>query len=535
VAESLRKQIINSIRELVAEIGLTVDTDSLSFREAEFTLLKAVLQDAGILPIFHASESQELRIKKCYKAFADDRDIIIANNSMSLLEQQINYLKQIAIYEGITAEYNTSSSQLLRKLKLFNAVRGSLSGPCLTNAVAWHVLKQVQELSGGVWGIPDKLGDAARYVKVIGQPYAEFDGVAYGNAGNSAIFNFSKITIATRIKSANFGSGYRSFGIKIKNGRSWGLEVNNNIIDFSISGDGTTWNLAAHVGNTNIADNQWHNIVAIYDGTIAKVYIDGVLDDSGGIAGSINVSTSNVTVGANTDAGHISGSMQGMCIYDKPFTMEDIDNHNQGKDVSGAVVSYTFSESNGSTVYDTENTNNLTLINATLGNSGTVGDFWQYSDDATRKPEALLNGCFKRDDNNALVPKGVDTSGMTGTEVSPFSWPELPYTILYPADAWADDMDKDNTTNWETAGGPTGREWSYEQIAGLPAFKKDPVDRKVFRKKNGEEIFIANPEQSGACLEKTEKWAGEIVGAYLWVTQGSEQVYQNNVPVYIPN
>ena len=75
MAESLRSQIITSIKELVAEIGLTVNTGNASFRETEFLLLKAVLQDAGILPIFHGSESQENRIKKCYKAFADDRDI----------------------------------------------------------------------------------------------------------------------------------------------------------------------------------------------------------------------------------------------------------------------------------------------------------------------------------------------------------------------------------------------------------------------------------------------------------------------------
>jgi len=517
VAESLRKQIINSIRELVAEIGLTVDTDSLSFRETEFTLLKAVLQDAGILPIFHASESQELRIKKCYKAFADDRDIIIANNSMSLLEQQINYLKQIAIYEGITAEYNVSSSQLLRKLKLFNAVRGSLSGPCLTNAVAWHVLKQVQELSGGVWGIPDKLGDAAKYVRVIGQPYAEFDGVAAVDLGRPEELNFIPQVDAFEIE------GW----FKIASGNEGVLYTKNKLsIFFNVFGLYVQFGGAANFVGNQYKDDKWHflSMQVAASATGITLHIDNNLVLLNGVIGILETDT-NAYYGAKTDGASalLTGSLSNW-------------KHYSGNGESRVLVAHhTFSESQGSTVYDTENANDLTLINATLGNSGQVGDFWQFDDTGELRPNHLLDGCFKRTDNNALVPKGVDTSAMTGAEIQPFDWLNLPYTILYPVDAWADDMDKDNTTNWETAGGPTGREWSYEQIAGLPAFKKDPVDRKVFRKKNGEEIFIADPEQSGACLEKTEKWAGEIVGAYLWVTQGSEQVYQNNVPVYIPN
>jgi len=500
VAESLRKQIINSIRELVAEIGLTVDTDSLSFRETEFTLLKAVLQDAGILPIFHASESQELRIKKCYKAFADDRDIIIANNSMSLLEQQINYLKQIAIYEGITADYNVSSSQLLRKLKLFNAVRGSLSGPCLTNAVAWHVLKQVQELSGGVWGIPDKLGDAAKYVKVVGQPYAQFDGVAYGLVGDISSLETNDFDRNFAIRPATLSVTSAVYVNQVQAKSAEGLtgyylrQSSSNQFQLLIAT--STTDLAIITSSTIIEAGKRYNVNIRKEGTTASIIVDGVVN-SETVPFNINYTTTGTK--GTIAAGVYLGSTV-VALWTGDFFSAD---------------NYTFSESQGATVYDTENGNDLTLINATLGNSGQVGDFWQYSDDATRKPEALLNGCFKRDDNGALVPKGVDTSGMTGTEIQPFDWLNLPYTILYPADAWADDMDKDNTTNWEASGLPAGREWSYEQLNNIPILKKDPIENSIFNKDGRldeltKEVFISTG-QAGDCLDKTEKWAKDPV------------------------
>jgi len=187
----------------------------------------------------------------------------------------------------------------------------------------------------------------------------------YVNLGNDTSLDATNaLTIYSRVKSEDFGTGYRSLAIKFKGGRCWALETNNNVIDFSVSGDGNIWDLVTHLGSINIADGKVHDIVATYDGTIGKLYVDGILNQSGGSTGSISVETSIVTLGANTDVGFMSGLLLDSKLWGRALTQIEVEHLTNNIKVSDADLLYNadFKNVTSSTLPDSSNNNNNGII-----------------------------------------------------------------------------------------------------------------------------------------------------------------------------
>ncbi|PSG89429.1 LamG-like jellyroll fold domain-containing protein [Aurantibacter aestuarii] len=53
---------------------------------------------------------------------------------------------------------------------------------------------------------------------------------------------------------------------------------------------------------TSVTDGNWHHIATTYDGTTAKIYVDGVLENQVGATAFINNSTFNVAIGENLES-----------------------------------------------------------------------------------------------------------------------------------------------------------------------------------------------------------------------------------------
>lgn len=96
---------------------------------------------------------------------------------------------------------------------------------------------------------------------------------------------------------------------------------------FTLGGDGQA---AAVTGETVVMPDEWHHVVAVYDGTSLSVYLDGELD--GSVATTVNPldGAADLKLGARgDDAGtRLRGVLDEVAVYDHALTAEQIQQHN---------------------------------------------------------------------------------------------------------------------------------------------------------------------------------------------------------------
>ena len=90
--------------------------------------------------------------------------------------------------------------------------------------------------------------------------------------------------------------------------RSWILEVADGILKLYISSNGSTWDLVSNLGTRLVIDSIWHQCVFTYDQSMAKIYVDGVLNASGGIAGTIFAGANPIEIGSTLGGSYTSSS-----------------------------------------------------------------------------------------------------------------------------------------------------------------------------------------------------------------------------------
>lgn len=165
----------------------------------------------------------------------------------------------------------------------------------------------------------------------------------YVNLGNRRALNITgAITVAAWVKYDNSDKAWEA--IIAKGNNSWRLYRKNG----RASNDGADtifWAvdglMADHViGITDIGDQQWHHVAAVYDPDYVNaigpegrifVYIDGAEDNSGPSYGKIKTSKYNVYVGANeemTDKRHLAtvlnGAIDDVRLYNRALGSEAI-------------------------------------------------------------------------------------------------------------------------------------------------------------------------------------------------------------------
>lgn len=106
----------------------------------------------------------------------------------------------------------------------------------------------------------------------------------------------------------------------------WMLSTWNGELRFRLKTDGTTTTLVAE--NSNLSNDIWYHMVAVYDGSEMRIYQDGVLTGSVGKTGSI---TTDASVGAwigsnppNATSQPWDGQIDDLRIYDRVLTDAEI-------------------------------------------------------------------------------------------------------------------------------------------------------------------------------------------------------------------
>jgi hypothetical protein len=86
-----------------------------------------------------------------------------------------------------------------------------------------------------------------------------------------------------------------------------------------ISGD---WRYISSLNN--ITDNNWHNIIAVYDNTTIRFYLDGALQGSGFSADETVFMNSSWTFGRYGPSDYFKGIISDVRIYDTALTAEEV-------------------------------------------------------------------------------------------------------------------------------------------------------------------------------------------------------------------
>ena len=116
-----------------------------------------------------------------------------------------------------------------------------------------------------------------------------------------------------------------SLGMEVQKdwGSGWNLYIDQGVgkAIFSIT-DQVNYKKAVSI--TSVKDNLWHLIAGTYDGTTVKVYVDGRMENSKNIAGTIATGTSAVYIGANNYGGYDTGSVDDVAIFNRALSDDEI-------------------------------------------------------------------------------------------------------------------------------------------------------------------------------------------------------------------
>jgi hypothetical protein len=146
----------------------------------------------------------------------------------------------------------------------------------------------------------------------------------------------------------------------------------------------TTTGLNNVIGNTALTKNKWNYVAYTYDGTTAKMYVNGVLDKSQDAtnAGELVNNNNPLIIGELSGSGsqHVNGTIDEVRIYKRALTAEEIRTHylrGKGFGASGAITADKFR------VVNTSGSKTLELNTTGFDVKGNDGDSALYVDKTT--------------------------------------------------------------------------------------------------------------------------------------------------------
>ncbi|MCP5098322.1 MAG: tandem-95 repeat protein, partial [Chloroflexi bacterium] len=281
---------------------------------------------------------------------------------------------------------------------------------------------------------------------------ANLDGWGSGaiiNIPNESSFDLNVMSVALWVKVDRFERNRD--GIVTKGDSAWRIErcLSNQKIAFGTTGLSNT-RLCSTV---TFDDNQWHHVVAVFDGNTKYLYVDGVLDNWVDVTGSISTNVYPVSIGYNAELiTWFDGKVDELWIYKVALSADEVtalynaptavaDNVETAKDTAITIDALA---NDGDAQSDS-----LTIESVSQGSNGTVVN---NNSDVTYTPNTDFTGndsfTYTINDGNGNVdsatisvtvnlilnqlPTAVDDSATTSSETA--------VTI----DVLANDTDGDN-------------------------------------------------------------------------------------------
>ncbi len=160
-----------------------------------------------------------------------------------------------------------------------------------------------------------EIGDVQYVPGKVGQGYV-LDGtggcISVADSPSLNIFT-NRITIETWIKANSTDDNPDWAGIVAKGNSSWRLQATSQAKTVTFSLTGTSF--GDLVGTHNVNDGQWHHVAAVCDGTNAFLYVDGTLDVSAPVTGTIAQNSDPLCIGANAKAYLVGCDCEGIGYF----------------------------------------------------------------------------------------------------------------------------------------------------------------------------------------------------------------------------
>jgi len=226
---------------------------------------------------------------------------------------------------------------------------------------------------------------------------------AYVDAGSSSSFDLpGSFTVEGWFEISAFTSGWEA--IVTKGDGAWRIQRYNTTdnLDFGTNGL-TNQDLQ---GSTNVNDGNWHFFAAVYNGSTKTLYVDGHVDASSPVTGTLSTDTYAVYFGENAQmtGRYLNGSLDEVRIWNIARTEQQVradmfTTINGGQ--NGLLGYWQFNEGSGTTAADSVSGNNGTLVgppswvtsNAPVGSYGSYGG--SSVDDSTGPVGSKLYAAFE--------------------------------------------------------------------------------------------------------------------------------------------
>jgi len=169
-------------------------------------------------------------------------------------------------------------------------------------------------------------GTCPAFVATDGRPagtYDFFGGGNYVEIANEANFDFiNNFSVTIWMKASDLGGSWAQ--LVGKGDSSWSLDRagNGDSLQF------TTWapDFDALIGQTNVADGQWHHVAIVYDGSQKTLYVDGQIDAQKSYNAQITTNDVRVHLGYNAEypSGQYSGLLDDVRIFKRGLSQAEI-------------------------------------------------------------------------------------------------------------------------------------------------------------------------------------------------------------------
>ncbi|MEM7798809.1 MAG: LamG-like jellyroll fold domain-containing protein, partial [Chloroflexota bacterium] len=176
---------------------------------------------------------------------------------------------------------------------------------------------------------------------VLDSTAIEFDGNDVVRVNDSEGFEFEEVSVSFWVKLpppvATFGTQRYTMVSKGNNAWSVFLFYNDDNgtggrISFETPGLSAPNNVFGLLDETDIADGQWHHVVALYDGQFKRIYIDGAQRSVQEVTGELRENNAQLTIGNN-----FPGSIDEVAIFNRALTRDEIttlNTHDTWQDVT---------------------------------------------------------------------------------------------------------------------------------------------------------------------------------------------------------
>ncbi len=212
-----------------------------------------------------------------------------------------------------------------------------LAAPLFTTAVASYTMEDttggiLQDFSSNNHDANNQLGGATVVSGLYGNAL-QFDGTDQVRITSASdLVKTTAFTIEASFRVDAYTSDWvRVVGKGNATSRNYGLWYNNNSNYFLFQMYGTTSVDVIYTAPVQIG--HWYHIAGVWTGSVARLYLDGVLVASANYSTSPYTSTDPLTIGgADFHAKHI-GLIDNVALFNGSLTSSDILAHSQGIDI----------------------------------------------------------------------------------------------------------------------------------------------------------------------------------------------------------